>query len=62
MDILSGLSDDQMALVMCVGALIGCGLMMSLSYYLGSHREDEAEIHIPLGDEEDRDDSFRRAA
>jgi hypothetical protein len=35
MDFLNGLSDDQTALVGCVAALVVCGTVMSLSYYVG---------------------------
>ncbi len=35
MEFLNGLSDDQTALIGCVGALIVCGTLMSLSYYVG---------------------------
>jgi hypothetical protein len=35
MDFLNGLSDDQTALVGCALALMVCGTVMSLSYYVG---------------------------
>lgn len=35
MDFLSGLSDDQTALIGCAAALLVSGTMMSLSYYVG---------------------------
>lgn len=35
MEFLNGLTDDQTALVGCAGALIVCGTIMSLSYYVG---------------------------
>jgi hypothetical protein len=38
MEILSGLSDNQAALAMCGAALLSCGFIMSLSYYIGGGR------------------------
>ena len=35
MEILNGLSDDQTALFGCAAALMVCGTIMSLSYYVG---------------------------
>ncbi len=63
MDFFSGLSDNQAALVMCVGALFGCGLLMSLSYYIGAgRRRDEAStLRVSTGEAAERDDR-RKAA
>lgn len=62
MDVFSGLTDDQMALLMCAGALAACGLMMTISYYIGGHHRPAEEIRIPLTDRDDREDSHRKAA
>lgn len=35
MDFINGLSDDQTALLGCAAALLVCGTIMSLSYYVG---------------------------
>lgn len=63
MDFLSGLSDNQAALVMCVGALFGCGVLMSLSYYIGAgrRRDETPTLRVPAGETADRDDR-RKAA
>jgi len=65
MEIMSGLTDDQMAIVMCVGAVLGCGLMMSLGFYLGADSRENQEIRIltdqsPLVDQSE--ESKRKAA
>lgn len=39
MEFMSGLTDDQTALVGCVVALMVCGLAMTLSGFLGQARE-----------------------
>ena len=61
MDVLSGLTDDQMALVICCGALFGCGAIMSLSYYIGSDRREDQEIRI-LRDVRDQAEETKRKA
>jgi hypothetical protein len=38
MDILNNLSDDQLALLGCMGALLISGTIMCLSYYVGPAR------------------------
>lgn len=35
MDLFNNMTDDQIALFGCVTALLTCGLMMSLSFYIG---------------------------
>ena len=62
MEILSGLTDDQMALLMCVGALFGCGAIMSLSYYIGTDQREDQEIHILRNDQEQSEETKRKAA
>jgi len=63
MDALSGLSDDQMALVMCFGAFFGCGIIMSLSYYIGAERKEDEELRILLDKQQDQsEESHRKAA
>jgi hypothetical protein len=62
MEILSGLSDNQSALVMCGAALLVCGTIMSWSHYLGGGRSEEpvagAVPERPAGET----DSHRKAA
>jgi len=63
MEIMSGLTDDQMALVMCVGAFFGCGIIMSLSYYIGAERREDEELRILLeSQEEQSEESHQKAA
>lgn len=62
MNFLNHLTDDQMALVMCVGALLICGLLMSLSHFIGASREDESEIRLSVPKSKDSDQSQRKAA
>ena len=62
MNFLNHLSDDQMALVMCVGALLTCGLMMSLSHFLGASRREEPEVRLSVPESKDSDQSQRKAA
>jgi hypothetical protein len=62
MDVLSGLTDDQMALLMCVGALFGCGAIMSLSYYIGSDRREDQEIRILRNDRDQAEETKQKAA
>lgn len=35
LDFINSLSDDQFAILGCVTALLICGIVMSLSYYIG---------------------------
>jgi hypothetical protein len=62
MNIFSHLSDDQMALVLCVGALVICGLMMSLSHYIGSNSRKDADVSLPVSKSKDSEQSQRKAA
>ena len=62
MEILSGLTDDQMALLMCIGALFGCGAIMSLSYYIGTDQREDQEIHILRNDQDQPEETRRKAA
>ena len=62
MEILSGLTDDQMALLMCIGALFGCGAIMSLSYYIGTDQREDQEIHILRKDQDQPEETRRKAA
>ncbi len=70
MEFFQTLTDDQKALVGCVAALLTCGTLMSLSYYVGQmfRKNDQpatAEPHIlrfpgQIDSQDDRSD--RRAA
>lgn len=63
MDAISGMTDDQMALVMCFGAFFGCGIIMSLSYYIGAERREDEELRILLENKQDQsEESHRKAA
>lgn len=62
MEIISGLTDDQMALLMCIGALLGCGAIMSLSFYIGTDRREDQEIHILRNDQDQSEETKRKAA
>lgn len=62
MEVISGLTDDQMALLMCIGALFGCGAIMSLSYYIGTDRREDQEIHVLRNEQDQAEDSSRKAA
>lgn len=46
MEILSGLNDNQEALLMCGAALLGCGLIMSLSYFIGASHSSSASTSV----------------
>lgn len=65
---LSGFSDDQIALIGCVTALLVCGGLMSLSYYLRPQGErelaaDEATtVRFPTAQPKSDDVPERRAA
>ena len=43
MDLLSGLTDDQTALLGCAVSLAVCGLLMVLSYYVGQVRRRQPQ-------------------
>lgn len=61
MEIFSGLSDNQTALVMCGAALLVCGSIMSLSHFIGrAGRPDESVAGAVEAPHED--DSQRKAA
>jgi hypothetical protein len=62
MNFLNNLSDDQMALVMCVGALLTCGLLMSLSHFIGTARQEDPEVRLSVPESKDSDQSQRKAA
>lgn len=62
MNMLNNLTDDQMALVMCLGALLICGLLMSLSHVIGASRTEDSEVSLPVPDSKDSDQSQRKAA
>jgi|GEM_PF-1662947 hypothetical protein len=63
MDAISGMTDDQMALVMCFGAFFGCGIIMSLSYYIGAERREDEELRILLENKQDQsEESHQKAA
>ena len=62
MDVLSGMSDDQMAILMCVAAVMGCALVMSLSYYIGAERREDEELRILLDQQDQSEESHRKAA
>jgi len=74
MDMLSHLTDDQIALLGCAGALILSGTAMSLSYYVGrfrsrtSHSQPSApELRVQAVDDsgqskKDRADAYDRIA
>ncbi|MBD3676038.1 MAG: hypothetical protein HUJ26_21220 [Planctomycetaceae bacterium] len=63
MDALSGLTDDQMALVMCLGAFFGCGIIMSLSYYIGTDGRQDEELRILMETQQDQsEESHQKAA
>lgn len=47
MDLLSGLTDDQIALMGCVGLLLAAGTLMSLSYHLGCFVRRHVGQHAP---------------
>lgn len=62
MDIFAGMSDDQSALLMCFGALFSCGVIMSLSYYVGAgRRRPDAEVTVAVP-ERQAGDTQRKAA
>lgn len=48
MDLFSGLTDDQTALLGCLGALVACGGIMSLSFYLRPKSQREALDDQPV--------------
>lgn len=50
MDLLNGLTDDQLAIAGCALALTVCGTLMSLSYYLGRflRGDDQSEGNAPI--------------
>jgi hypothetical protein len=50
MDWLQHLSDDQKALVGCAVALLACGTLMSLSYYVGRVLRRAEPIAKPVAD------------
>ncbi|MDB4637685.1 MAG: hypothetical protein P8M30_07660 [Planctomycetaceae bacterium] len=63
MEAISGMTDDQMALVMCFGAFFGSGIIMSLSYYIGAERREDEELRILLEQKQDQSkESHRKAA
>jgi len=62
MDALSGLTDDQMALLMCFGAFFGCGLIMSLSYYIGTDRGQDEEVRILMENKQGQSEESQRKA
>lgn len=70
MEFLQSLTDDQKALVGCVVALLTCGTLMSVSYYIGQmfrkpETQEAAEPHIlrfPNRADSQDDRSDRRAA
>ena len=62
METISNLSDDQMALIMCVGAILCCGLIMSLSHYIGSTNESDEAPQLRVPEPKDSDQSKRKAA
>jgi hypothetical protein len=62
MNFLNHLTDDQMALVMCFGALLICGLLMSVSHFLGGSRVEDPEVRLSVPESKDSDQSHRKAA
>jgi hypothetical protein len=46
MDFISGLSDDQKALLGCFAALVTCASLMSLSSLLGGKRRSDANVRV----------------
>ena len=41
MDLFSSFSDDQVALIGCAVAFVVTGVMLSISYHLGGHKQRE---------------------
>ena len=68
MDFFSTLGDDEIALLGCVGALLVCGTLMSVSYFIGQKLNpattvDEQEDAIPAdGHTEQTDQKATRKA
>jgi hypothetical protein len=48
---------------MCFGAFFGCGIIMSLSYYIGAERREDEELRILLENKQDQsEESHQKAA
>ncbi len=70
MTLFSGMTDDQIALLGCFAALVVCGGLMSLSYYIRPRRtlerETETTLRFPVREtpaaESTKRESRRRAA
>lgn len=46
MGFLETLTDDQLAILGCLGAMLGCALLMSLSYYFGRPVAEERTVAL----------------
>ncbi len=43
MEMFSSFSDDQLALFGCAIAFVACGVLMTVSYYIGGHAKQQQE-------------------